>query len=432
MKSKFLLLAVSCWLSAVHAQWLETTIPVGGGPWELMYVPSVNKVYCANDDPTSISIIDCVTNTVRATVAIPNACIPLAWSDTYKRVYVGSQADRRDPKGGGNNGSSIVVIDAVGDTVVADLTCADSPGAAAYCKAMDKLYVMCTGTVSAIEVVDAARDAIVKRISLPLYAEGIGWCPTTNLVFFANDLDDSMRVIDCSNDQVRALRTGHSAFDMVYWNPIDGRVYTGQRYAICVFDATGDTLIDSIIHPAYSPEFCFAPYPNKCFIADFNTMMIYTADLNARSLVDSFYVEQVYCMVLDSICGRIHAALPRSGEAILDARGDSLIKVVPLTDYPAGGIAWSARERRVYVPGYYTNMLYVIKDTTTGVAEPEQPHAPSGKLEATVVRSLPRRALAFDAMGRRVLNPRSGVFFVREPSAVGGQPSAVTKVVITR
>jgi hypothetical protein len=38
--------------------------------------------------------------------------------------------------------------------------------------------------------------------------------------------------------------------------------------------------------------------------------------------------------------------------------------------------------------------------------------------------------VVFDAMGRRVLNPRSGIFFVREPSAVGGKPSAVTKVVV--
>jgi len=38
--------------------------------------------------------------------------------------------------------------------------------------------------------------------------------------------------------------------------------------------------------------------------------------------------------------------------------------------------------------------------------------------------------MAFDAMGRRVMNPQSGIFFLREPSPVGHSPSAVTKVVI--
>jgi len=70
-----------------------------------------------------------------------------------------------------------------------------------------------------------------------------------------------------------------------------------------------------------------------------------------------------------------------------------------------------------------------------GVKETPKPLAPSHKLQATVIRNLPRGAVAFDAMGRRVLNPRSGIFFVREaasrePSAVG--VSAVRRVVVTR
>jgi hypothetical protein len=47
----------------------------------------------------------------------------------------------------------------------------------------------------------------------------------------------------------------------------------------------------------------------------------------------------------------------------------------------------------------------------------------------TVIRSLPQGAVAFDAMGRRVLNPQSGIFFVHEAQA---QAQAVRKVVITR
>jgi hypothetical protein len=60
--------------------------------------------------------------------------------------------------------------------------------------------------------------------------------------------------------------------------------------------------------------------------------------------------------------------------------------------------------------------------------------ASSRKPSATVIRSLQRGAVALDATGRRVVNPRSGVFFVREPLAAGGKPSAVPvrKVVIQR
>jgi hypothetical protein len=67
-----------------------------------------------------------------------------------------------------------------------------------------------------------------------------------------------------------------------------------------------------------------------------------------------------------------------------------------------------------------------------GAEESPKPQAPSRKLAATVIRSLPQGAVAFDAMGRRVVNPKSGVYFVR--STVCGEPSAVAirKVVIQR
>jgi len=53
----------------------------------------------------------------------------------------------------------------------------------------------------------------------------------------------------------------------------------------------------------------------------------------------------------------------------------------------------------------------------------------------TIMRRLPAGAVAFDAMGRMVVNPKPGVYFVRtEPSAASRQPSAVIvrKVVIQK
>jgi hypothetical protein len=64
------------------------------------------------------------------------------------------------------------------------------------------------------------------------------------------------------------------------------------------------------------------------------------------------------------------------------------------------------------------------------VAESFEPQTIGRKLEATVIRSLPQGAVAFDAMGRRVVNPRAGILFVRQASSVKHGASSVTKVVI--
>ncbi|MCX6841454.1 MAG: hypothetical protein NTX53_04105 [candidate division WOR-3 bacterium] len=86
--------------------------------------------------------------------------------------------------------------------------------------------------------------------------------------------------------------------------------------------------------------------------------------------------------------------------------------------------------------GYSETLSGIILDfDAQGLEESRESSAYSSRPAATVMRSLPAGAVAFDATGRRVVNPRPGVYFVRsEPSAVSRQPSAVTvrKVVLQR
>jgi hypothetical protein len=66
-----------------------------------------------------------------------------------------------------------------------------------------------------------------------------------------------------------------------------------------------------------------------------------------------------------------------------------------------------------------------------GVEESPGPRVPSRKREATVLSGA--SGVVFDAMGRRVVNPKPGVYFVREePQASSHKPQAIRKVVITR
>jgi hypothetical protein len=58
-----------------------------------------------------------------------------------------------------------------------------------------------------------------------------------------------------------------------------------------------------------------------------------------------------------------------------------------------------------------------------GVEEGLKPQASSLKHPPTVVRSLPPGAVVFDAMGRRAVKPKSGIYFVREQSAISSQHS---------
>lgn len=102
------------------------------------------------------------------------------------------------------------------------------------------------------------------------------------------------------------------------------------------------------------------------------------------------------------------------------------------TGYPEDIV--SDRHGRIYVGFYDRHGRYwtCYRDSRPGVGGSAALKRTAVGCGASVFRSLPSGLVAFDAMGRRVVSPRSGILFIRQPSAAGGIPSVVTKVVIQR
>ena len=117
---------------------------------------------------------------------------------------------------------------------------------------------------------------------------------------------------------------------------------------------------------------------------------------------------------------------------VIDGGTNQVLRTIGVGDGPLD-FTWNPAQNRVYVANYYGSSISVLRDSMTGIEEDPKPQALSRKLTVTVIRSLPAGAVAYDAMGRRALNPKPGVYFVREESqAAGLKPQAVRKVVVTR
>jgi hypothetical protein len=98
--------------------------------------------------------------------------------------------------------------------------------------------------------------------------------------------------------------------------------------------------------------------------------------------------------------------------------------------YDTPGNAWGVTANTDYVfVADDTFGLEIYQFYGTGVQETMNDGRATRNVRPAVIRSLPQGATAFDAMGRRALNPKSGVYFVREAQA---QAQAVRKVVISR
>jgi hypothetical protein len=78
------------------------------------------------------------------------------------------------------------------------------------------------------------------------------------------------------------------------------------------------------------------------------------------------------------------------------------------------------------------SMLLILQYYQSGVEESSGPRVLSHGLRPTVIRSLPQGAVAFDATGRKVMNPRAGVYFLRDKERGAGGAGETRKVILQR
>jgi len=381
------------------AQFLETTVRVGQGPIDVLWNPVSNRVYTANSLDNTVTIIDGATNQVRATLAVADFPLALCWNSAANKVYCLCPED-----------NIVEVIDGWGDSIMARVQVADYPSHAAFSATMNKLYVSRTDTGSLV-VIDGSADTVLHEI--PLAREGPSlmlWHPGTNRLFCTGD---SVTVIDCAVDEVVAgLRVTTTPYQWCY-NPVNGLVYLGGSRGTHVFCARGDSLVTVV--PGTVWWLCAVPYPNKLYLYDWEVLpRVRVLDCSSNTVSDSV---SVYGgpMVCDTTKGKVYASCYGSHNlvSVLDAVADTVLATIPLPGPMPGSLCWNRTESRVYVAEEMGDLVYVLRDTTAGIAEASPPAVSRCVRPGTVVRSAfswPEAEFGqvIDAGGRKVAEVRSG------------------------
>jgi YVTN family beta-propeller protein len=116
-------------VTGLSAQWLEATIPVGSGPYDLCYNPLFNKVYCANLDDGSVTVIDAKYNLLIKTIrGVPDP-FAFAYNSTNNKVYCANELR-----------CAITIIDGRTDSVIRIVTVGDFPYCLFYNPINKKVY----------------------------------------------------------------------------------------------------------------------------------------------------------------------------------------------------------------------------------------------------------------------------------------------------
>ena len=280
MRSKITLYVVCCLLYAVsHAQWLERTVvvgdttgglslhgvvvvnPVSGNVYiegsvtqvfdpataekvraikaagSVVFCPSSGRGYIIGD---SVVILDAVADTVLGTTTLPFLPAVQAYSRTSNRLYLGSSNER----------DQLLVFDPVGDSVLETIEVGYPVTALLWDSAGDRLYVGTRSHAALLLVVDCAADTIAAVVQSGLReVSKLALSTVSHKLYCAGVVDSSAveAVVVVGTDSLRRLGEvpGLLLPSTMVYSPLTDRLYCpglASGDSLAIIDCRGDTI----------------------------------------------------------------------------------------------------------------------------------------------------------------------------------------------
>jgi YVTN family beta-propeller protein len=427
--------------SMCSGQWLETTIQLDSvcRPLAVCYNSQNNKVYCADPGLVAVTVIAGDTNRVIATVPVDSGPSALCYNQISNKIYCANYGSylRED--------STVSIIHGTTDSVIATLVVGRRPGALCYNPDGNKVY--CANYSSNnVMVIDGSTDSVVATVVTGAGPRALCYNPTDHKIYCANRADSSVTIIDGIGDTVVAtilVRRGPCA---LCYNSLNDKVYCtdSARNTVTVISGADDAVIATVPTGTMPRSLCYNPLNNKIYCAAWSSNQVTVIDGGTDSVLLTLQLtrDEPMACCYDAQNNKIYVAGRgdwgmNAGVSVIDGASNDTILSIP-TDYGSRDLCVNSVQNRVYVANYDSPTISVIRDSiTTGTDDSPKPQALARRSEPTVLSASSiqnlKSGFVFDAMGRRVVRPRSGVYFLREePQATGGKPQAVRKVVVTK
>ncbi|WP_165693793.1 Ig-like domain-containing protein, partial [Mycolicibacterium diernhoferi] len=233
--------------TAAPASAIGAPVRVGNGPWGITVAPNGTRVYVANSNDGTVSVINTATNSiVGAPIRVGLTPIGVAVSPDGSRVYVTN-----------HDGDTLSVIDTATNQVVgAPISVGRGPVGVAVSPDGSRVYVAnyYGGTVSVIDT--ATNKTLGAAIPLGEHPLGIAMSPNGTRIYVTNSYTDTVTVIDtvtnsAVGDPVLVGRYPSS----VTVSPNGSRVYVTNQWdgTVSVIDTATNRTVGTPIPVGISP-----------------------------------------------------------------------------------------------------------------------------------------------------------------------------------
>jgi YVTN family beta-propeller protein len=405
-------------LSSAQGQYLEATIPVGDTPIWPMWSPLGNKVYVANSQDGTVSVIDGATNAVIATIPVEDYPDMFALNTVDGKVYCPSGSEDR-----------LNVICAYGDTLIRKVRLTGYPSFPVYNERHNKLYISGMDN-DRVYVLDGETDEVIEGLDIrhPMW---LSLQPETDRLLVPSTWNsDTVVVVDCNADTVTARLPQVRYQQGAPCVGLGGKVYVPCESLVEVYSPDCEEHVTTIHTPAYAPSSsAYCPVTAKLYVGDFGGFVrsgITVIDCHSNAVVRRVAPSAQVCDLLcDTTRGRLYALA--DGMQVFETRNDSLRATVQLPAY-SEDLTWNPVNRKLYASSERANVVYVIRDTVTGLTDDwtrdGARDARANLVKGGIVLPPGQQGQLLDASGRIVQELKSGfnsvaravtgVYFVKE------------------
>lgn len=213
--------------TATEVLTVETTIPLPSAPHALYYNPSENKVYSANVDANSVTVIDGETNRILANVALPKGPRAFGHDPGNSRIYVASYFDNK-----------VSVLDAKTERILATLPSGEAPRDFVYNPLDRKMYVV-NEESNNVTVINTDRMEVITTVPVGAAPRVLSYNRANNTIYVANSQSSTITVIDGRTNSVIATVNVGRIPKSIALNTQDSKVYVSN------FGSNSVTIIDA-------------------------------------------------------------------------------------------------------------------------------------------------------------------------------------------
>jgi DNA-binding beta-propeller fold protein YncE len=404
--------------------WTDNCYPIG-----LFADSAQGKLYCLSECPPLVSVIDPLANKVLNTIVLSGYPNAMAFNNVDLKAYVVVEGYYGAP-------DAVVVLDAVGDTVLTEIPVGRAPDFMAY-DADDDLLLAASYNSDCVLVVDGRTDTITDTVKVSEDCGGLVYNAARHRLYSLSRNDEVTVFAPRSHEQNNYISVG-AELQQFALNQSGTRLYAanGDDNMIYIIDCVEESPAGVIVTAA----------PPVTLSYDSQSDLLYCAYGEEREGVS--FTNYSRNSVSNIPCACVNSLYWDSGTDAVYCLGDRCLTVIDgasrevMTSTIMGGwlvgLATAPGWPRVYVADNENSYLTIVR-TDTG---PQVRAAPDA--QATVVRGsvvwTGALAVMYDKCGRRVADVhrggndvsalRRGVYFIRQTGVPRG--TFARKVVVTR